>query len=136
VTLASAHYHIKLDTIGDAAVRAGLSSVSFHLSGGFVGRYRPGGEVTGLAFTNATTMQWNVEPYADRYAVYRGDTLPGTFGTCYASDLLTPTFTDASIPALGSRFFYLVTSRNSLREDGTKGFSSNGTERVNPSPCP
>ena len=137
-TLVSAHYHITLDAIGDGAVRAGLSSASFHVDGGFVGRYRPPGEVTGDRFTSATTLQWNSEVAAGQYEAYRGTTtsLPGTFGTCFASGLPTTTVADASNPQIGAAFFYLITARNSLLEEGTKGYRSNGTERGNPSPCP
>jgi len=134
----SAHYHLSFAAIGDGAVRTGLTNVSFKVDGGFVSSYAPPGEVTGLRFTNATTLQWNPDPSADRYEVYRDLTssLPGTFGSCFASDLPMPATTDASIPATGSVYFYLATSRNRLLEEGTKGFRSNGTERGNPLPCP
>jgi hypothetical protein len=32
--------------------------------------------------------------------------------------------------------FYLVTGENRLGEEGTKGRTSTGAERVNPTPCP
>src|SRR5437867_6936953 len=117
--LVSAHFHLSLDAIGDGVVRAGLSSGSFHVDGGFVGRYRPAGEVKGLLFSNAATLQWNPDPSADRYEIYRGatSTLPGTFGTCFASDLTIVTANDASIPSKGAGYFYLVTARNRLGEE-------------------
>lgn len=136
VTLASAHFHIKLDSVGDSTVLAGLSSASFRADGGFVSHYRPAGEVTSVRFTNPTTLQWNAEPSAQWYEVYRATSLPGTFGTCLANDLTTTTVADASTPSIGSRFFYLVTARNRLREEGTKGFGSSGAERPNTLPCP
>jgi hypothetical protein len=136
VVLASAHFRIKLDSVGDPTVLAGLSSASFRADGGFVSHYRPAGEVTAVRFTNPTTLQWNAEPAAQWYEVYRATSLPGTFGTCFANDLLTTTVADASTPSLGSRFFYLVTARNRLGEEGTKGFGSTGAERPNTLPCP
>lgn len=136
VTLASAHFRIKLDSVGDSTVLTGLSSTSFRTDGGFVSHYRPAGEVAAVRFTNPTTLQWNAEPSAQWYEVYRDTTLPGTFGTCFANDLTTTSLTDSSTPSIGSRFFYLVTARNRLREEGTKGFRSTGLERTNTLPCP
>ena len=136
VTLASSHYHIKLDTMGDSTITAGLASASFHADVGFVDLYRPAREVGGVRFTNPGTLQWNAEPAAEWYEVYRDTSMPGTFGTCLASDLPTTTLGDAATPPVGSRFYYLVTARNRLREEGTKGFSSNGAERPNALPCP
>src|SRR5262249_8415509 len=101
-----------------------------------VGLYAPPREVGGLRFTGATTLQWNADPSADRYEVYRATSLPGTFGTCFASDLAAPTATEASTPSSGSTYFYMVTERNRLREEGTKGLTSSGAERSNSSPCP
>ena len=42
---------------------------------------------------------------------------------------------DTDVTAPGKFFLYLVTVRNRLGEEGTKGFSTNG-ERPNPTPCP
>ena len=136
VALASAHFRISLDAIGEGAVRVGLVSASFHLDGSFLGRYAPPGEVSGTRFSDATTLQWNAEPSAGVYEVYRGTSLPGTYGTCFASNLTATNVTDATIPSVGGSFFYLVTARNRLSEEGTKGFSSNGTQRPNSLPCP
>ncbi|HET8946970.1 MAG TPA: hypothetical protein VFQ07_08300 [Candidatus Polarisedimenticolia bacterium] len=136
--LASTHYRVSLDAIGDGVVRAGLASAAFHLDAGFVGEFPPPGEVTGLRFGDATTLLWSPERSAHRYEIYRGtiSTLPGTFGTCFANDLSLVTATDASIPGSGQGFFYLVTSHNRLGEEGPKGFASNGTQEGNPLPCP
>ena len=43
---------------------------------------------------------------------------------------------DDTLPSTGTGLFYLVTGVNRLREEGTKGRSSSGTERANPLPCP
>ena len=136
LTLASASFHIKLDSVGDSTILAGLGSASFRVDGGFVSHYRPAGEVTAVRFTNPTMLQWNAEPSAQWYEVYRATSLPGTFGTCFANDLTTTSVADASTPSIGSRFFYLVTARNRLREEGTKGFGSTGAQRPNTLPCP
>ena len=135
--LASTHFHLTVDSIGDGIAQGGLSSASFHLDGGFINRLQPPGEVTGLQFTNASSLVWDRRPTAQWYEVYRGAmaSQPGTFGTCFASNLASPTATDSSTPATGSGLFYLVTARNAF-EEGTKGFTSSGTERGNPLPCP
>ena len=36
----------------------------------------------------------------------------------------------------GACLFYLVTARNRLGEEGTKGYRSPGIERPNDAPCP
>jgi len=137
VTLASPSFHIKLDAIGDAALGAGLASASFHLSGGFVGGYPPPGPVMGMSFSDMTTLQWSPEPSAGIYEVYRGllSTLPGTFGTCYVGNIAGQSITDASSPPAGQAYFYLVTVRNRLGEEGPKGYQSNGMLEGNPAPC-
>ncbi len=138
-SLASAHFHIKLDAIGDAVVGRGLSSASYHSDEGFVGDYPPPGQVTGLRFGGKTTLVWDPLWSAVKYEVYRGpnSTLSaGTYGTCFASNLTVETATDASTPSVGQGNFYLVTARNRLREEGPKGYRSNGTVEGNPAPCP
>jgi hypothetical protein len=136
--LASAHFRVSLDAVGEDAARAGTASASIHVDGGFVAGLTPPGEVTGLRFTDATTLRWNPERSADRYELYRGlvASLPGTYGACLANDLAAQTTSDASLPSTGQGFFYMVTARNRLREEGPKGFRSGGIEEANPLPCP
>ena len=136
VILSSPSFHIKLDSVGDVASSASLASASFHVSGGFVGGYPPPGQVMGMGL-NGATLQWTPEPSAGVYEVYRGlmSSLPGTFGTCFAGNVSGPTITDASPPPAGQAYFYLVTVRNRLGEEGPKGYQSNGTLEGNPSPC-
>jgi hypothetical protein len=136
IIVSSPSFRIKLDSIGDGLVGVGLASASFHVSGGFVGGYPPPGPVMGLNLDSAT-LQWSPEPSAGVYEVYRGlmSSLPGTFGTCFAGNVSGPTITDASNPAAGQAYFYLVTVRNRLAEEGPKGYQSNGTLEGNPSPC-
>jgi hypothetical protein len=91
-----------------------------------------------LAFSDRSTLQWSPERSAGTYELYRGalSTLPGSFGACLTSDLAVETATDASSPLTGQGYFYVVTARNRLREEGPKGYRSDGSEEGNPSPCP
>jgi hypothetical protein len=41
-----------------------------------------------------------------------------------------------AVPDPGQGFFYLVTARNRLAEEGTKGSTSAGVPRSNAFPCP
>jgi|SRR5262245_797048 len=135
---ASASYRIRLDAVGDGLVAAGLSSAGFRLGAGFVGDYPPPREVTHLVWTDSQTLVWDPEPSVGSYDIYRGliSTLPGPFGTCLQPAIVSETWTDATVPSTGTGWFYLVTARNRLSEEGTKGFQSSGAERGNPSPCP
>ena len=135
---ASASYRIKLDAIGDAITMTGLSSASHGMDGGFVSAYPPPGEVRADRWTSKTTQSWDPEKSVGAYQVYRDllSALPGSFGACLQSSLPAETATDAAIPAAGTAWFYLVTARNRLGEEGSKGFRSSGVERPNPSPCP
>lgn len=134
----SASFRIRLDAIGDALVLVGSASPSFRTDTGFVGRYLPPREVPAIYFPNKTTMTWDPEPSVGAYEVYRGtvSTLPGAFGSCFASGLTSETAADSTTPTAGSGWFYLVTARNRIGEEGTKGYQSNGTERSNTAPCP
>lgn len=137
IILSSSSFHVTLDSIGDASLGTGLASASFRVNGGFASGCPPPGEVRGVSLDGAT-LHWSPEPSAGVYQVYRGliSTLPGTFGTCFAGNVAAPTITDASNPAAGQAYFYLVTVRNRLGEEGPKGYRSDGTLEGNPSPCP
>jgi hypothetical protein len=134
----SASYRIKLDAIGDALAATGLASASQHMDGGFVSNYPPPGEVRNGRWASKSTLSWDPEASVGTYEVYRDvlSSLPGSFGACFQSPLLTETATDAASPVAGTAWFYLVTARNRLGEEGTKGFRSSGVERPNASPCP
>lgn len=136
---ASASHRVKLDAVGDGLIAVGLSSASFHMDGGFVDVYPPPGEVAHALFSSKTTLVWDPEKSIGHYSVYRdsmGVLSGGGTGTCLASNLLSETATDAATPVAGTGFFYLVTARNRLLEEGTKGERSSGLERPNPAPCP
>jgi len=134
----SASYRIKLDAIGDTVAATGLSSASHHLDDGFVSAYPPPGEVRNERWTGKTVLSWDPEGSVGTYEVYRDlmSSLPGSFGACFQSPLLSETATDVTSPASGTAWFYLVTARNRLGEEGTKGLRSSGIERSNASPCP
>lgn len=136
---ASPSLRINLDAIGDGVLGVGLSSASHHMDGGFVDVYAPPGEVQNGRFTSKTTLIWLPEKSIGQYCVYRDaiGVLPGGgTGTCFSSGLTSETATDAASPPAGQGFFYLVTARNRLGEEGTKGYRGSGLERPNPSPCP
>jgi hypothetical protein len=139
MVLTSATYRITLDAIGDGVVGGGLTSPSFQVDGSFAASYRPPGEVQGVQFKVKDTMRWQPEPSAGTYAVYRSalTTLPaGDTGSCFATDVVLPATPVPDLPAPGTGYFFLVTARNRLEEEGTKGYRSNGAERPNPAPCP
>ena len=138
----SASFQITLDVIGDAVLPVAASSPSFGLSGGMAGSYAPAAEVQGVAFDQPGyalgTISWGAIPTAVRYNLYRGatGTLPGTFGSCLASNIPYSYFNDPAVPASKAGYFYLTTGENRLGEQGTKGFQSNGTQRTSSLPCP
>ena len=126
--LVSTSYRIRLDAIGDAVLPRALASASYAMDGGFVSAYPPPGEVRNFRFTAKTVLSWDPEKAGGGYDVYRNAAcLQGNVGTASASD--------AAIPGVGSVFSYLVTAENRLGEEGTRGFQSNGAERVGV-PCP
>ena len=127
--LTSAGFRMTLDSIGEGVIGTALSSASFTMDGGFLPAYPPPGEVTGLRFDDATTLGWDAEKSAGTYNLYR-DAAAGGYGTCEQSGIGGTSTTDPDAPATGETFFYLVTVRNRLAEDGTKGFASDGSERL------
>ena len=135
---ASASFKISLDAIGGAAPRGALSSASYRGDGGFAARYAPPGEVRDVRFVDKTNLTWSHEPSVGTYNLYRNTlaSLPGDYGSCYQSALVGPQFLETDAPAQGSGWLYLVTAENRLREEGTKGHTSSGAERSNPSSCP
>ncbi|HKQ96701.1 MAG TPA: S8 family serine peptidase [Candidatus Polarisedimenticolia bacterium] len=84
------------------------------------------------------SFSWTALPTATTYNLYRGDLSlngPGYYGSCLAPGLPTPNFSDSAIPVEGGGFFYLVTGVwNGV--EGSLGKASDGTPRVNSSPCP
>jgi hypothetical protein len=89
--------------------------------------------VQNLIFSSQDTLEWDASASSVVYNLYRGLTsdLPTLgFGDCLQPDVPAPTTADSDEPSSGAAFFYLVTTENSLQEHGTKGFQSDGTERM------
>ena len=132
MTASSASYRISLESLGEGPVRTGLASASYHMDTSFVSGYPPPGEVTGLRFTDETTLVWDAERSVGVYDLYR-DALAalsgGGYGVCFQPDLPDATATDGDPVSPGGGFFYLVTAENRLGEEGTKGTDGAGAER-------
>lgn len=138
--LASASYHMSLDSIGDTVAAGDLSSASYGSTAGLPPTYPPPREVQGNRFTGKDTLVWLPDPSVGTYDVYKGTVanFSPDFGSCLASGLTSEqaALDPADLPPPGQCFFYLITARNRLGEEGTKGYQSSGAERPNPSPCP
>ena len=137
-TLTSTDYRITLSSIGDGLTATGMSSASYQLDGGFVPSYLPPDEVLNLLFSDATTLTWDPEPSVGDYDVYRGNVAElsgGGYGACLVSGVTATEAEDTSTPAPGQCFFYIVTARNRIVEEGTMGSNSSGTGRSNSTPC-
>ena len=135
----SPSYRISLDSIGEPIAARLLTGVSFKVDGGLAAAYPPPGEVVGLRLLDdRQTLVWSREPSSTAYNVYADllSSLPGGFGTCAVARVTGTSAVDTTQPSPGSGLFYLVTGVNRLREEGTKGRTSSGTERANPLPCP
>jgi hypothetical protein len=134
----SASHRVRLDAIGQGVIGPGLSSAGFHLNAGFAGDYPPPAEVLNIRWSTSATFVWDPEKSVGHYELYRDliSTLPGGFGSCYQSGLTSESWTEPASPPAGAGWFYFVTARNLLAEEGTKGFRSSGVERTNPAPCP
>ena len=138
VSASSASFRVRLDAIGDPVAGGAAASASFRAGAGFVGNYPPPGEVRGFAFTDKISMVWSPDGSIGSYDVYRDSlsTLPGGFGACFTSGSSVEAAVDAGAPSSGSGWFYLVTAKNRLGEEGTKGIQTSGAERSNAAPCP
>ena len=129
----SASYRISLDSLGEGMVRSGISSASFRMDGSFGSAYPPPGEVQDLRFLDATTLAWNAERSVGSYNAYRGaltEVAGNSYGTCWEQDVAGEIVSDAEPVPAGSGFFYLVTAKNRLREEGSKGRDGDDTERT------
>jgi hypothetical protein len=130
-TATSASFRVSLDALGSPAPTATIL--------GFVPAYVPPGEVANVRLGPDTqTLSWDPDPSVGSYAVYRGtlaDLSGLQYGACTGTSAV-PTATDADVPVSGAGYFYLVTARNRLHEEGTKGLDSALVERANPAPCP
>jgi hypothetical protein len=137
--LTSTSYQVTLDSVGDSVSGGTLSSASYNSSPGFPAAYPPPGEVATVRFTDPTTLTWTPEGSTGTYNLYRGllTDLPGSYGACkLPANIPGETATDVDVPPSGQCYFYLVTAKNRLAEEGTMGTDSVGVEHPNPSPCP
>jgi hypothetical protein len=136
--LSSPSFQVTLDSAGLGLIGEGVSGPSFGMDGGFVASFAPAGEVLGVRFTSSTTLIWEADPSTGDYNIYRGPLKPfdSAYGMCRLAGLASTSAMDSDPLAVGQGFFYLVTARNRLAEEGTKGFSSLDMERLNAVPCP
>jgi len=139
--LQSAGLRMTLDAVGDSVPLLALAAPSYVMDAGFAIRYPPPGEVHDLRALDKTAFSWLGEGSAGTYDLYRGrvSVLPSSFGSCSAADLSGPFGSAPDVPDLDAgelAYFYLVTVRNRLREEGTMGRTSAGATRANASPCP
>lgn len=127
--LSSGSYRIRLDAVGEAALGPGMSSALYRSDAGFGSAYPPPGEVADLRAPSKQTWSWRAVTAAGRYNLYRGllSSLSGlSYGTCLQQDIVGTTATDAAVPSPSSGWFYLVTVKNRLEEEGTKGHGALG----------
>jgi len=139
VTSSSPTYRISLDAIGEPIAGRILTGASYRVGAGLSAAYPPPGEVDGLQIlSDRQTLVWSPDPSSTVYNVYSGllSALPGPYGTCALAQVAGTSAVDSTEPSAGTGLFYLVTGVNRLREEGTKGRASSGTERANPLPCP
>lgn len=136
--LTSSSFRVSLDALGDAVLGPTLGSDSFRVDGGFAVAYGPPLEVEGLVFVDHDLLQWDANPSAVTYNLYRDplSALPGTYGACLAADLPSNSTSDDAVPVPGEAWFYLVTAENRLREEGPKGTDSAGNPRSASPACP
>jgi hypothetical protein len=98
-------------------------------------------EVTGLVWTGRTTLEWDPEPTAVEYHIYRAPLSAlgySAFGTCEdgLEAVRTDTMlTDTSVPPMGAGFYYEITAEDSSGGESTLGFGT-CAERSNFSTCP
>jgi len=135
---ASASYNVTPGSLGGGISGLGMHSASFHVDAGFSSAYPAPGEVSGLHFSDLTTLRWNPQSCAGVYDVYR-DLLTqiggGGYGDCWRPNLTQALTSDGARPAAGSGYFYLVTVENRLGQEGAKGTDSAGSTRHG-SACP
>ncbi|HZM69589.1 MAG TPA: hypothetical protein VFB95_04385 [Candidatus Cryosericum sp.] len=139
IVASSPGFRLSLESIGESLARRAQSGGAYRLDHGFLPAHRPPGEVSGLEFlVDQRTLAWSPESASSAYNVYSGPLtgLPGPYGGCAAKRVAGTSWADPSTPPPASGAFYIVTGENSLWEEGTKGFASNGVERINPSSCP
>ena len=135
--LTSTSFRVTLDAIDDLG-SAQLTAASFGVGSGFVAGYPPPDEVAALRFPDRQTLEWDAEPSAGSYNLYRdllSNLLGLGYGNCVQQNLGSTSATDNDPVPAADGFFYLVTVENRLAEEGTKGSRSTGMERTGTA-CP
>ena len=139
IGLVSASYRMSLDSVGELPSGTLLQSAAHSIDVGFARCYPPPLEVHEVvAFGDKATFAWAPERSVGSYRVYRGSLheLPGDYGACRRAEVAAGQATLPEIPEVGQPFFYLVSARNMLLEEGTTGSDSVGRLRVVAGPCP
>lgn len=93
----------------------------------------PPPEVSGVRFTNATTLSWDSTAGADKYNVYRGsatDLRRGIPPRCHLWNVATTSGATPAVPTAGTAFIYLVTAVSNTQGEGGPGASSSGATRA------
>jgi hypothetical protein len=100
----------------------------------------PVAEVTGVRWAGRGILEWDEQPGAASYHVYRDDVRSidyASFGVCrddLDTSLEDTMLADDELPAPGSAFGYLITAVAAGGEESTLGFAA-GAERSNFSSC-
>ena len=131
--ITSASHRMTLDALGAAVAATGLSGASHRMDASFAAAYLPPGEVRGLGFVDAETLVWSPDRSVGSYNLYRDlvSSLAGLdYGECHQRRLAGESAVDDTFPPTGNGYFYLVTARNRIDEEGTKGHDSQGDERL------
>lgn len=138
--LTSATYRIRLDAMGGSFSDLPLSGPSLRLAGGFVADYRPAGPVPGLSFSASDALEWGPERSAGSYNVYRGALpsfpLASDASTCLLSGLTSRSVGSLTAPPPGQAFYYFVSARNLLDEEGPSRVDPSGVPHAPSNPCP
>ena len=134
----SSSFKISADSIGDPFAMTHSESTSYTLDGGFITAYPPPSEVIGVHLPEKGKLEWAPEASAGTYCVYRGllGQMAEGYGACLASELEDESALVPADPNVGQCYFYIVTARNRLGEEGTMGCGSGGQERQPDTGCP
>jgi hypothetical protein len=139
LALSSASYRMSLDAVGETRTAPELRSAAYSMHVGFALSYPPPREVQQVVLLgDRVTLAWKPERSVGAYHVYRGKLhrLPGDYGDCHIADVPVQQVQVEEIPAVGQGFFYLVTAKSRLFEEGITGYESSGGSRPDPVPCP
>lgn len=103
------------------------------------GEVSPPGSPLPLLFHSPSALSWEDASAAGAaaYHVYRAtltDARNGSYGDCYAADVMGPGIAVPESPAVGQGWAWLVTAVNPVAE-GPAGTASSGVPRVPTTPC-